>query len=412
MRNAACPRAGGLRAFCTKPLRGIAGKRTITIMMQKIETRKKISLGIRIVVTAVCYFLAVRWNTDVQEAARIVMVSLTGGATAETAELICGEEQKEEGEAGTAGGQEEMLSLCFWREQEDLQFSCRETGKTAWATGLLTEGDTELAVRGSGILAWQEKGCVMDDVTAQELFGTQQANGQLVWCSGEAYIVYGTFESLERTVVLRTGSGSAKAPDLSAGGTGIASKGNLFDHVSMRVPAGRNAKTAAEQVLMRCGLEGDIMDFTFPGIVCGNLLLVLPALLAAGLVRLLWRYHGERSPEKKKITAGQRAKYRRALEKSDGFTGRIVCAVMALASAAAFCFLLREHLQIPADMIPTRWSDFSFWPQWWAGQRTNLLQILRSAQGEMQLEVLWSFGLSVAWNFLAIAAGAPLLSVL
>ena len=214
--------------------------------------RNKFGIGVRLVVMAGCYFLAVRCSTDVQDAARIAVVSFAdGGATAETAESIC-EEERGIGQEQASGqdqgserrqmsgmdqeqGQGSTLSLCFWREQEDLQFSCKETGRTAQATGLLTEGDPSLVARGSEILAWQEKGCVMDAVTAQELFGTQQANGQLVWCGGKAYTVYGTFESLERTVVLRLGSGSVagnsagKSTGMSAGisdaGSGFSSMG-------------------------------------------------------------------------------------------------------------------------------------------------------------------------------------------
>ena len=83
---------------------------------------------------------------------------------------------------------------------------------------------------------------------------------------------------------------------------------------------------------------------------------------------------------------------------------------MLIATVAALFVAFRKNLQIPTDMIPTRWSDFSFWPQWWAGQKANLLQLLGSAQGEMQLEALWSFGLSLTCSILAIGAGASLLN--
>ena len=333
-----------------------------------------------------------------------------------------------------------MLSLCFWREQEDMRFSCKETGQTVHATGLLIEGDSELVARESEILVWQEKGCVMDRVTAQGLFGTQQANGQLVWCGEEAYPVYGTFESLERTVVLRTESGTIVGnfagglADLSVGSSdayfGLPDgkfSGAGYDHLSLKASKGANVKTEAEQLLMRYGLSGDIADFTFPGVVCGNLLLVLPIVLAVDLVKVLWGSlwekrrqrsycilpNGESEYGMKKsqndseagITEGQNLK-----REKRKMPGKIICIIMLIATVAALFVVLRKHLQIPADMIPTRWSDFSFWPQWWAGQKANLLQILGGAQGEMQLEALWSFGLSLICNILAVGAGISLLN--
>lgn len=360
---------------------------------------KKFGVGIKLVIMTACYFGAVHYNEDVQDAARIAVVSFADdGVAAETAELIWEEEQEK--------GQGSTLSLCFWSEQEDMQFSCKETGQTVQATGLLIEGDPELVAQESGILAWQEKGCVMDYVTAQELFGTQQANGQLVWCGEEAYTVYGTFESLERTVVLRAEPGNSAEETFGAG----------YDHLSLRAPKGTSVKTEAEQLLMRYGLSGDIADFTFPGVICGNLLLVLPIVLAVGLVKSLWScLREEKRQQLRCILPDRESGYE--IEKSQGvkgekrkILGKIVCIAMMAATVAAILVALRKHLQIPADMIPTRWSDFSFWPQWWARQKANLLQILGGAQGEMQLEALWSFGLSLVCNIFAIGTGISLLN--
>lgn len=372
-----------------------------------MRTGKKISIGIRLVIMIVCYYLAVHYSADVQDAARIAVVSLAGGgADSGTAESICEKEQgsksdqttgqeKEAGPGRAAGqeqeneqdraadqeqGQGDKLSLCFWREQEDVEFFCKETGAATQATGLLTEGNAELVAREGGILTWLEKGCVMDTVTAQNLFGTRQANGQTVWCDGEAYTVYGTFEGLKRTVVLRADS----------------EKETGYDHLSLRASQGVNVKTSAEQLLMRGGLTGDVADFTFPDMVCGNLLLALPVLLAVGLIKALWDCFRMREKEKED---------RALAEKRSGALRKIICAVMLAATAAALFFMLRDHIRIPADMIPTRWSDFSFWQQWWTGQKANLLQILGGAQGEMQLEALWSFGRSVICDVLAIGAG-------
>lgn len=353
---------------------------------------KKIGNGIRLAIMAACYFLAARCSENVQDAAQIVVVPLAdGGVTAARAEAICEEEREEE------------LSLCFWREQKGVQFSCEETGATVWATALLTEGAPELVARGSGFLAWQEEGCMTDAATAQELFGTQRANGQLVWCGGNAYTVYGTFESLERTVVLRTG-GLAEVQT-----EGLSGAAAQFDHLSLKTPEGTSAKAGAEQLLMRCGLSGDVADFTFPGMICQNLLLVLPALLAAGLIRILWSCL--RTGVRQRQSGTELAEIQNAAGRMTGLKGRFFCAAMLVGVAAAVFFLFRNHLQIPADMIPTRWSDFSFWTQWWTGQKANLLQILGSAQGEMHLEALWNCGLSVICDLLAIVMGLSFLHV-
>lgn len=330
--------------------------------MQQGRIWKKISLGIRILLMGACYFLAVRYSLSVRSAVRIVSVSLDGeGVQAAEARKICEEERE----------QEEALSLCFWREQEDMDLTCRETGSSVQVSGLFTEGNPELAAQGSAALAWQEEGCFLDNVTAEKLFGTRQANGQLVWCGGAAYTVYGTFESLRRTVVLRPQAGKEMS----------------FNMVSVRTSGNTNLKAASEQFLIRSGLSGDTVDFTFPDMLSSNLLLLLPLFLAAGLVRLLWRCLRTESSAVKKVCCGL---------------------LIALAGGGVY-FLLRSRLQIPADMIPTRWSDFAFWSDWWDAQRGNLLRMLGGAQGEMQLGMFWDFGLSVICDILALGFGLSVL---
>lgn len=376
---------------------------------------KIIFILLRLAVMTGLYFLAVYHSDLTRQAAQIVTVSLDGeGVSAKTAREIArtqeekdtpmqtsaqeagenvpgmqdssreadilqnnlpasGESQDREGAAQEAAG-EGAGAFCFWAEHEDAQLTCRETGSRTQAAILFTEGNPELVAQGSGLLLWQENGCFVDNETAEELFGTRLANGQLLWYEGQAYTVYGTFESLRQTVVLREDAGTEI----------------FFPMLSLRVQDRENAGTAAEQFLMQYGLSGEVMDFTFMGVLSGDFLLLLPLLLAAGLIRMLWRCLWccvrEEQPD-----AAKR------------FAGMAVYAILILAVGAAACFMVQNYLEIPADMIPTRWSDFSFWADWWKDQRANLLRIFGSAQGEMQLGMLWNSGLSVICNILAVA---------
>ena len=40
------------------------------------------------------------------------------------------------------------------------------------------------------------------------------------------------------------------------------------------------------------------------------------------------------------------------------------------------------------ELIPSRWSDFSFWGTLWEQQEKNILLALSTALGERQLQVL------------------------
>ncbi len=447
--------------------------------MQKTFSKTMIMI-IRLAVMAGFYFLAVRYSNLAQQAAQIITVALDGGGlsaaearkiaeaqnasgvqdVAETenasgernvsvaqnepevqntpeAQEVSGAENAAEGqklseaqsavkmqnvpEAQTGPGvqntpeAQDIREICLWTERPDALFSCRETGRQAQAAALFTEGNPELAAPGTALLLWEKDGCFVDTATAEELFGTRHASGQLVWYEERAYKVYGTFESLRRTVVL--------------GGTAGTGEEVSFDMLSLRLRKGEGAKAGAEQLMMQYELSGEIMDFTFPGILTGDLLLLLPLFLAAGLIRTLWHCMWSAPPkqahggdkkgsalpgqayggdEKESALPGQvhggDEKESAPSEQVNGGVGRMAaCAVLLAAVIAAVYFMLRNYLEIPADMIPTRWSDFSFWSAWWKSQRGNLLRILGSAQGEMHLMMLWNLGLSVICNILAVS---------
>lgn len=330
-------------------------------MGQNLVGKKKCIIA-KLVIIVAFYSLAVRYNLAIQKTVGIATIYLNNESLlAETVRDICSREQK----------QETPLSLCFWGEQQNELFTCKETEKNIQATALWTEGNPELIVPGSTLLAWQEKGCFLDTVTAEELFGTDVVGGQLVWYNETAYTVYGTFESLRRTVVLHD----------------TAETESKYTMLSVRATENRNLRNVTEQFLIRYGLAGNTIDFAFLGMISQNLLLLIPLLLAAGILKLLWNYWRSAASVYKKI----------------------VCVILMGLTIIAVWFLVRTGLQIPADMIPSKWSDFSFWSDWWEGQQKNLLRILGSAQGEMQLAMLWNFVLSFLFNLAAILSGISVL---
>lgn len=304
-----------------------------------------------------CYFLAVIHCISAQKTAGIVTAMLEGESlSAKEAQEICAQEE----------ALEETQYACFWGEQPDAPVQCRETGKSSSASLILVQGNPELVMPGTLALIWQQDGCFVDTKTSEELFGTDRAAGQILWCREKSYTVCGTFESPGQAVVRQ----ASQEDEL------------CLDTVSLRT-AGGDGTGEAEQFLMRNGLSGEKIEFTFLSTLINDLLLILPVVLSAGVIRFL-------------------LKYQRSVQNT---AGRAVCFGMVLLAAFAAGWLLLHHLKIPGDMVPTKWSDFSFWADWWKRQRQNLLRILGSAQGETQLMMLWNLLISLLCNLLAVFTG-------
>lgn len=124
-----------------------------------------------------------------------------------------------------------------------------------------------------------------------------------------------------------------------------------------------------------------------------NLVLLFPGILLLTVCALLGK--GWRQLSLQGILSGSQ---RLALGKT----------VLALGLAVGTFWMLTKRLIIPPDMIPSRWSDFSFWGSWRESQKENCLRILFTPLGSKQLQMLLnmvkSMGTSTVSAILALWA--------
>lgn len=208
----------------------------------------------------------------------------------------------------------------------------------------------------------------MTTATFHDLFGTQSVGGQILWCDGQSYPVLGTFESAKRAIAR-----------LADGGDGP-----ILNCAVLETAQSGSPGTEGEQFLLRHGLSGEVMDFTLLCAVVEDLLLLLPIVLTVTLGAWLLTGWGEK-----------RTLFSRLL----GFVGTGTAFALLL-------WLLKNRLRIPADMIPSRWSDFSFWPEWWQGQKQNLLRIFATPLGASQLTMVWNLARSAVCSLAGTGLGA------
>lgn len=329
---------------------------------------KKIWFAVKLAGMLLLYAFAVRYSNLAENSADTATVMLENSSlTGKDAEEICAREAE----------QDTPIPLCFWGEREEAALSCKETGGSSIATEIISEGKQELIVPGGQSPILQRGECLIDKETAWDLFRTDFALGQTLWCDGEAYRVCGTFESLERIFIHRAGQNFQETQAEGEGSLENPRPGAVLDHISLRTGSSGDA----EQFLMRYGLTGTRIDFTFLNILVQDLLLLLPLILAGKLLWILGKGFWEEAQSR----------------------GGKICVGLACGGIfLAVLFLFRGNLKIPSDMIPTKWSDFSFWTDWWSSQCKNFLRMLGSAQGEVQLMMLWKLLISLACNLAGV----------
>lgn len=302
---------------------------------------------IKLCAALLLYLAAVRSNAHVQARTGYAAAFLNDRAvTAKEAEQICEAEAE----------QEYPAAICFFKEQPDTSLFCRETGEASVVNQIRIIGNAELLMYGSNALSFRKNGCYLDTATVCVLFGTDKVAGQTVRSGDQSWQVLGVFDSLQKEMLC------------------VAEEKMLLDRILLLSSDYGRGRDELEQLLLRNGLGGDVVDFTVVTALVQDLLLIVPLLLLARAAK--W------------------------LIKDLPGTGLRLAATVVFGLAGLW--YLTGNLHIPPDLIPTRWSDFSFWSTTWMQQRQNFLLILKSAAGEASLDLLWHAMCAVLENLLAV----------
>ena len=238
----------------------------------------------------------------------------------------------------------EPIGFCFWGEADTVYLSCTATGGIAEAKQFLICGNPELL--DAGVLAWQE-GCFLDQKTAQNLFGTDNCNAQTILLGSRQYPVLGTLPAVQPTILRTTETAD----------------GAVLNRCVLAASA-ENRNGMASQFMIRWGLQGSTIDFYAIWAVTFNMLLIPPTFLV-----LHFAVYGIR-------------RFR-----SNAFPCRMKNLLLLIALLGMLFGIWKQIIILP-NMIPDRWSDFSFWGRWWNDQWKNFQMVLRTPMSEGHLQMM------------------------
>ncbi len=192
------------------------------------------------------------------------------------------------------------------------------------------------------------EGCVLDEVSALELFGSREAEGRKLVFRDREYQVQRVIPWKQRILLFR--------PDDSS---------YVYTRVFVKFQNRGNRQKTAEQFLMSHGLSGSVVE---ERVLQGVALAALCLLPAAWVITLLiW------AVRERKRCVGQRAEHWL-------WTGVCVffCTVVFV--------VIWKFVRIPADWLPSKWSDFQFWPDKLQSETENLRLYLMMPKTVIQTE--------------------------
>lgn len=264
--------------------------------------------------------------------------------------------------------QDNPLLFTIWGEKENARLSNKKYQRSSSATAVLVCNNPQLLFNGTAALSPDDKnGCLIDEKTAYELFGSTDVEGKQLEYLDRKLTIRGLLKGIddERQLVVMQADG----------------EGQSLDSITVRIPEGSEKETTVNEFLMRHSLEGKIMDMDLLRSITRILILLLPVFFAFGIMITLLRYAREEK--------GQGVSY------YIWWGAVIVILILTILGISRF-------VTIPKEMIPTKWSDFDFWTNLWKKKEEAFLFLIQSAKHQPQIDMILAFFHSVFFSVLSI----------
>lgn len=237
--------------------------------------------------------------------------------------------------------EERPLDFCMWTEQEGALVRNDQISRNAEVTVMKARGSLFVIVPFPASFKEDESGCYLDQTAALELFGDEDVIGCEVVYQSRKLTVRGVTEDYGGLLLI------------------YADPMEELDRITVKLKKTESSRNQIREFTVRHGLEG--------GILSHNLLKetaqIFPVFLPAGIM-ILCLYEG-------------RKRSRNARDIRDKGVGYgLLMGAFILGVAAVLCFV-----DIPRDMIPTKWSDFEFFVTWKENLETDVMSYIRFPKG-------------------------------
>lgn len=266
--------------------------------------------------------------------------------------------QRLEKEIPNSGTQEEIPDFCIWGQKDQVLLTNENLSRVTQADVILFCGNVELLFQNCRTPEREDlQGCLVDEETAWNLFGSIQVIGKEITYEKRPYIIRNVISGKNGIAAFPAAGGKA------AGGTAaptdqgqsIQTEEKVLNRVTIKKPQPQSVSEVKAGWESRCGMELKILDLELLRGLEGICVFLVPITVCVVFLHNLC------------------SQYR----KEESWKGRAVTLCLILLFVLSAFMLYGRWVQIPDDYIPPKWSDFEFWSQLIEQKQQSLRLLLR-----------------------------------
>lgn len=271
------------------------------------------------------------------------------------------------------------LNYCIWGQKDNIVVSNEELSRTAGADAVIFCGNPEILFAECRTPVLEDtQGCLIDEETAWELFGSVQVIGKEISCQGSSYIIRNIIRTREKVVAFQAGGFFQKSQKKPAEGEENSSADFVLQRLTVQKPRENSIRELQMIWASQYGLNVQVLDMELLRGISGFLLLLIPVTLCV----VLW------------VSLYRQFRIRKTLQQ------KAACAAISLALAVFLAFFLGKWVRIPDDYIPTLWSDFSFWTRLWKDKTEGVKLLIQIPKGMPDSEWMGKFWKAAGYSLL------------
>lgn len=320
---------------------------------------------------------AVSWGQQILAKDR-VMFYLEQPLSVQDAEAAAEKSQEEkQADNGQEEGAELTPKFCIWGQKDKVEIANHNLCRNAQADAILMCGNPELLFEDCRLPGREDiQGCLLDEKTAWELFGSSEVTGKEVSYEGKNYIIRKVLPGEERIFAYQVSSKKADGgvsgiqPENESFGGEQNGTDSVLSRITMQKPETKTLQDLQSLWGNKYGISVTILDLQLLRGIGGFVVLLVPL---TSCIYFLWYLF---------------CQYR---EQSQ-IVWKAAVAVLGMALAVCFFILLKKQINIPDDYIPTRWSDFSFWQNLWLQKQDAVKLLIKMPKTNLDYSWVATFG--------------------
>lgn len=255
---------------------------------------------------------------------------------------------------------EELPDLVLWNQEENLTISVREPAERECRVNVITIcGNPECLTGNFSIPQYGDTwNCLLDSKSAWKLFGTEEAEGQVIQYQQKEYRVKGILEDVDPTLLLQAPYGY---------------KGK-FNRMTVRDNGEIQSWELENTLRSKYGISAEKSDW-------GLIRYFVKALFCAAVFYLYFSVTGKILGKVSKQDSGKIKKYRRTIKNVNRAAGILLFIILLWKTGM---------LEISAEYIPPQWSDFDFYKRMWSDMGQSVKALLYMGLSTIELRILWN----------------------